>query len=244
VRIGTQSAQTRAPRRGSVKRRVAGGPIPTQGGVVRARAGGADPPVTDANLPFGPALGAVEDELPRIFRRQFLRPGDGVVLDGAMHRVWRRGRALRPVFSLLSRFDLLFAETGVDVPARLVIRPTDAGRHRWSRTFAFPHPRRFDATVAYSPEVGRPVELVGPRDCVELAWDVRFDPPGRLVISTESARLIIGRRAFRLPQRLTPCVVAVQEAISDEELSIALVLSAPGIGPIFGYDGRFRLRRG
>jgi hypothetical protein len=238
MRIGTESAQTRAPRRGSVKRRVEGGHSPTQGGAVGGLAR------FEPDSPFAPVLSAVEDELPPVFRVQFLRPGDGVVLDGAMRRVWRRRRALRPLFSLLARFDVLFAETGTDIPARLTIRPTDGGRQRWQRTFAFPHTRRFDATLAYSRELGRTVELVGPRGCVELAWDVRFDPPHRLLIRTESARLLVGRRAVRLPACLVPCVSAIQEAISDDELSIELVVAHPALGPLFGYDGRFRLQDG
>ncbi len=192
--------------------------------------------------PFAAVLGAVEDGLPPVFRAQLLRPGDGDVLEGSMRRVWRRRRALRPFFSLLARIDVLFPETGTDIPARLAVRPLPGGGHRWERTFAFRRPRRFDATLAFSPELGRIVELVGPAGCFEMAWNVRFEPPARLLIRTAGARLRIGQYALRLPAALVPSVTVVQEAVADGELTVDLVVSHQALGPLFGYDGRFRLR--
>lgn len=236
MKLGTKSAQKRALRAGSVKRRVEGGASPTQGGAMGLRSRDA------GSSPFAPVLGPVESELPPVFCAQLLRPGDGIVLEGSMRRVWRRGRALRPLFSLLAHFDVLFPETGTDVPASLLIRPLAGGGHRWERTFVFPRPRHFDATLAFSPELGRIVELVGPGGCIEMAWDVRFEPPARLLVRTAGARLRVGRHAVPLPDALAPCVAVVQEATAEGELVVDLVVSHVAFGAIFGYDGRFHLR--
>jgi hypothetical protein len=39
-----------------------------------------------------------------------------------------------------------------------------------------------------------------------------------------------------------PSVTVVQEAVADGELTVDLVVSHQALGPLFGYDGRFRLR--
>jgi hypothetical protein len=195
--------------------------------------------------PFAPVLAERADELPPVFRDQFLtrlEPGSRLVLDGTMDRVWRRRRWLRPLFSLLARADLLFPETGRDVPARLVIDSTSGTSHRWRRTFDFVRTRRFDATMTYDPVLRRVVESLGR---VEIAWRVEFQPPARIEIVTGRARLRLAGFALTLPGWLTPAVHAIEDAdpARTDALHVELSLGHPWLGPVFGYGGDFRLRR-
>jgi hypothetical protein len=185
--------------------------------------------------PFAPTLGAAP--LPAVFRRQFLsrRP---VVLEGRMDRVWRRRPWLRPLFSALALGDVVFPETGEDVPCSLEIRRVRGGQ-AWLRTFAFVRERHFDAVVAWDGARGLQVERFGP---LELDWHVRFDPPASLRISSGRARLRFGALRLPVPRVLTPDVEAVEHALSRHDLHVEVVMSHRLFGPLFGYGGTFRLR--
>ncbi len=121
--------------------------------------------------PFAPVLAGHAD-LPWAFREQFLlAQGGRLRLQGTMRRVWRRHRWTWPLFALLARMDILFPETGENVPATLTIH-AEANRHCWRRTFAFPRRRAFDADMCWSAELGAVVERLGPADLIEMVWQV------------------------------------------------------------------------
>src|SRR5438876_600609 len=81
----------------------------------RSRAADDDQVGTRAG-PFAPVLGGYRQCLARPLADQFFG-ADGahrVRLDGTMHHIWHRHVWLRPLFSLLARFDILFPESGCD----------------------------------------------------------------------------------------------------------------------------------
>jgi len=200
---------------------------------------------------FGPVLGRYFGELPAVFRAQYfpeLDSGERVVLEGQMRRVWRRGRWLWPLFWLASWFEMLFPETGRDVPVRVVIsRSTRKGEavHTWRRRFAFPRERRFTSRMVYDRHLGRIVELVGPGELLGVAWEMRFEPPGALELSADRWVLRLGRWALSLPSWILGTGYAIQQAdtLSDDGFSIDLTISHPLLGDVFGYEGTFCLRR-
>ena len=192
--------------------------------------------------PFAAALGPCAAELPRVFREQFLLPAGRVALEGEVERVWRRHRWLRPLFAALARADILFPETGSEIPAILVIEPCPAG-HTWCRGFRFGHIRRFDATLAFDARADRVIELFGPRGILGFVWEVRFRPPSRIEVwSTDVVVRVCGRRLL-LPRWLCVEGRAVEVATpAGDGLRIELVVSHAWLGPVFGYEGDFRLR--
>jgi hypothetical protein len=194
--------------------------------------------VSSAVSPFAPLL-ASEPELPAVFREQFL--GESGLLEGRMDRVWRRGRLLRPVFSALAAARLHFPETGHDVAARLRLSLDDEGRQHWERDFEFPRLRQFDAVLARDRELGL-VELLGPGGRVAMPWEVRFVPPGTLVIEGRTAFLRVGRRWLRLPCPLVPTVRVVERAVGASRIHVDLVVTHSRLGAVFGYEGTFELR--
>ena len=192
--------------------------------------------------PFAAALGPCAAELPRVFREQFLLSAGRVALEGKVQRVWRRHRWLRPLFSALARADILFPETGSEIPAVLVIEPCAAG-HSWCRGFRFGRIRRFDATLAFDARADRVVELFGPRGFLGVVWEVRFCPPRRIEVWSTEALLRVGGRRIPLPRWLCVEGRAVEVATATGDgLRIELVVSHAWLGPVFGYDGEFRLR--
>ncbi|NIU25893.1 DUF4166 domain-containing protein, partial [candidate division KSB1 bacterium] len=80
--------------------------------------------------------------------------------------IWHRPEWLKPFFWILSWFDMLFPETGKDIPASMAIRGGYNQRqepyHLWYRTFFFPKPRYFNAVMAFNPTADRVVERLGP----------------------------------------------------------------------------------
>jgi hypothetical protein len=207
-------------------------------------------PLDSLPSPFAKALAGHAAELPPAFREQFLlAPEDqhAMLFEGCMDRVWHRPAWLWPVFWLLTRPNILFPETGADVPATMTIVAGRDGHgqshQRWDRTFAFRTPRRFDAIMGYDSERGQIVELFGRRELLEIAWDVRFHPPDTMEIVTHRVALRLGCRRLPIPRSFCVSVRAVERAVRDDMITIKLRLTAPLLGTIFGYSGAFRLRR-
>ncbi len=199
--------------------------------------------------PFAPFLATATWSLPAPFRQQFLLPADAVwrvLLEGSMD-VWHRPRWLRPILRLLARWDVLYPETGANVPTRMLIAAARDRRgravHIWRRTFAFASERRIDAELAYEPSLDLVVEWMGPRNCLEMAWQPRFLPPQSLEIRAELRAIRIGWLRLPLPRLLRVSARAVDTALSDDRLRCDLVVSHPLLGPIFGYAGDFRVSR-
>lgn len=193
--------------------------------------------------PFALALAPFREDLPDVFHAQFLGPDPGrvVVLSGTMREVWHRPRWIAPVLSLLARSNMLFPETGRDIPASLTIEALPDGRHSWRRTFSFRRVRRFDALIASDLERGV-VEQIGARVRFEIGWRLRHDAD-RLEIETTQAALCLGGRRASLPRALTPRVRVVEEAHPRlaGAIRVELVASHPLLGAFFGYSGTFRL---
>src|SRR5574341_979702 len=129
---------------------------------------------------FDPVLGDRLEELPAVFRAQYFPElsSEGVVLEGQMRRVWRRGRWWWPLFWLASWFEMLFPETGWDVPVRVDISSSTRNGevvHTWRRRFAFSRERRFTSRMVYDRRLGRSVELVGPGGVLGVVWEMRFE---------------------------------------------------------------------
>ncbi len=187
--------------------------------------------------------------MPQPFRNQFVEPinfGDAVILIGTMDEVWHKPRWISPLLWLSSLVNMLFSETGRDISAKLVITPigTQDGRsiQRWRRTFRFPRPRRFDATLIYDPTRGALIEALGPGGLLETDWSARFEPPDCLVIESTNAFLRLPLFRLPLPALLVPSVRVVQTAHGDppDTVSLNFLMRHPLLGEVFGYRGTFR----
>jgi hypothetical protein len=207
-----------------------------------------------AVAPFSPLLEPIATQLPLSFREQYLIPVDApyqVVLGGHMARVWHRPAWLWPVFWFLARGDVLFPETGENIPTTLIITatrdPNGIPIEIWQRTFHFPHQnrRRYTSTMRYDPGTKCVVELQGPGNIFQEDAQVRFTPPATIEWRTVASTLRIGRLRLQLPRRAWISAHIVQQAdLARVDTShITLTLTHGLLGPIFGYEGTFRVAR-
>jgi hypothetical protein len=209
-------------------------------------------PTIPSGSPFSPVLAAHIQALPAVLHDHYLVTADAsyrVVLDGTMDRIWHQPAWLWPFFWLLTWLDLLFPETGQNIPATMIVtgHRTSVGQayQTWDRTFAFPKLRHFDAIMTYDPAHTCVVEHLGPAHLLRMTWDIRFCPPAAIEIVTTGCAFHLGRWRVALPQFLYPSVHAVETAVLDrnDTIHIDLTMAHAWLGPIFGYAGIFVLRR-
>jgi Domain of unknown function (DUF4166) len=127
-----------------------------------------------------------------------------------MYQIWRRHGWLRPMFTMLAWADILFPETGRDVPVSLTIEPDGQGGDIWRRTFAFARERRFTATMVY--EGSDIIERLGRRGMLQVPWHLRVQSSDAIQITTGETRVRIAGLRLRFPRWLRFKVDALQRA--------------------------------
>jgi hypothetical protein len=172
-------------------------------------------------------------------------PDERVVLEGSMERVWRRGRWLWPFFWLASWSEMLFPETGENIPVSVYIRHLSA-RHIWRRVFRFPNgrTRTFTSRMEYDKRFRQVIEVVGPGGIVAIAWEMRFEPPATLRLDAAGWVLRLGPLRMRLPDWLLGSGRAIEVADLEAPgvIRIDFTVSHPLLGDVFGYAGEFTVR--
>jgi hypothetical protein len=156
-----------------------------------------------------------------------------------MRRVWHRHHWLKPFFALLAWADIFFPETGNHIPASMVIAQAPNGV-AWRRTFWFPRVRRFNALM--TAEADAVLERVGPGGVLEIPWAVRLLQPDLIEITTRRLMFHVGPVRIPVPAPMQVVVRVVERAI-DDGVQVDLLLRHRLLGPIFGYDGSFRVQR-
>lgn len=199
------------------------------------------------NSPFESVF--AQDNLPPAFQRQYLLSVDSdqmAFFDGNSDRVWHRPAWLWPFFWFLSLFNIIFPETGTNIPAtmRLTGRRDAQGQpyHNWDRTFRFAIPRYFKAVMAYDQKRQCVVEHFTPMHLLSMVWDLRFTAPAHLEIITRTCTLNLGKLQIPLPRLLHPHVHVIEDALDDDTIQMSLTMSHPLLGDIFGYEGTYKVK--
>lgn len=211
---------------------------------------------TSIASPFGPSLEPHIEALPPAFREQFLLSPEApyqIVLEGQMHRIWHRPRWLGPLFWTLGKFNILVSETGENISTRVVIaagRDTHGQPYQtWKRMFRFQKPRYFNTRVVYDPHVQRAAECVGPAGVLRMVDDVQFHPPAMLEMNVYAWVLQLGRWRLQMPRGLGRWLFMVVHTLQRADDShgdtfhVDLKVSHPLLGPVFGYEGTFQIKR-
>src|SRR5579875_3275333 len=205
-----------------------------------------------SHSPFFPVLAGAVEELPGVLHDQYLlQPEDPyrVVLEGTMDRIWHRPFWLWPFLRLCALFDILFPEQGSDIEASMIVEgrhdKQGGGAQTWNRTFWFRKPRQFNATMVFDLCLARVVERMAPFGILEVIWNVAFEPPDTIRIETCGMRVGMNRLRIMLPRWASVEVRVSETALleSNETIEVTLALRHPSLGEIFGYTGRFRVRR-
>jgi hypothetical protein len=164
-----------------------------------------------------------------------------------MRRVWHRPWWLTPLLWLAGHAGMLFAEQGRNVPVSLTITGSrdGAGRpvQRWSRRFRFRTVRRFDTFVSYDAERGLIVDRVGPGRLLAMESLMEWRTTGELVMWNTGWSLRAGAVRIGLPSSLLGSVIGVQTVhpSGSGRMGIAMRMSHPLLGEIFGYEGTVQL---
>ena len=195
------------------------------------------------------ALGADFDRLhPEIQGRFALSStrGHGSVGVGVMEEIWRAPGFPRPFLAFGTWRNIMFPETGRDVPFTIENWPyvDRFGRETvtFVRTFELPtRRRRFDATMVWSERRGCVVDYLGTHQ--HLAADVHLsvDDAGGLRLRTGEQRFYERGVAFSFPMALSGRG-DVREWFDDDAgvHRIEVTVRNDRFGRLFGYRGWFR----
>jgi hypothetical protein len=189
---------------------------------------------------LGPDFARLHPELQRRFGVG-LDSGEACIGEGVMHRVWNAGLAVRPFLSLGSLRNILVTDTGRDVPFRIENYPYTDSYGRETVTFVRTFPlSRFDATMIYDEAGARVVDYLGTHQHLATPLALSVDERGGLVIRSGPQRLLEGPLAVRIPAAATGTAL-VTEQYDDRagRFRIAVTVSNPLLGRIFGYWGSF-----
>lgn len=192
------------------------------------------------------ALGPSFDKLhPEIKRRYGLTSADDqrCVGRGRMRSV-RHHALARPVLWGLARRNVLFPESGTDVPVEVRTTPFRDGAGTetlaYVRAFDVGSTRRFDAYMTYDPDHECVLDYVGShRDfIVELYPSVTDD--GGMQIRAGTQWVSLFESSVRIPSSLQ-LGIDVHERYDEatERFEIEVEVRAPILGTVFAYDGWF-----
>jgi hypothetical protein len=184
---------------------------------------------------------------PALQQRFGFATDDGIacVGTGVMESIWRGPAFTAPFLHLGATRHILFPERGDDVPFTIENYAYRDGFGRetvtFVRTFRLPRrPRRFDATMIYSPTRGGVIDYLGTHQHLAVDLDLRVDAAGGLWIRSGGLRLHEGPLGLRIPALLRGDAT-VHEWYDDaiDRFHIDVEVRNRTLGPLFGYRGTF-----
>ncbi len=158
--------------------------------------------------------------------------GEGVYEDAGL-----RAPLLRPLFAMLGRGNVAFAEHGEDVQFTIRNTPGPGGVLHGVRAFAFPTATRrmFDTMRVVR---GRLIDRVGSRGRVEVELDLVVSE-GLMRMQSRRVALRVGGVRMPLP-RLVTLVIEERASASDQASQhVDVRMTTPLLGEIYGYRGSF-----
>lgn len=208
--------------------------------------GNGGPPVTGV---YGLALEeAAADLHPKVQERYGEDSGPGVVTVGRGEMDVASGTLALPALYAMPSQNLLFPETGTDVPFTVTSAEyrTDAGHQvlGMRRTFEFDGTvRHFDSRTLWDAEGERLLDYLGSGGHLVSELDPRVED-GALVVEGGRQWLRVGGRYLRLPGALA-AEVSVRDHYDDatERYGVQAELRSPLAGEIVAYDGTFTQER-
>ncbi|WP_367131332.1 MULTISPECIES: DUF4166 domain-containing protein [Streptomyces] len=197
---------------------------------------------------FQRAMGSDFDRLHPQLQRRFsvgLDSGEACTGTGTMDEILHGRSFVRPFLALGGSRNILVPRAGRNVPFVIENVPyrDSYGRETvtFVRTFRFPgRPRRFDATMVFSPDRGCIVDYLGTHQHLASDLHLTADRAGALVIRSGEHRFREGPVDARVPQLIAGDAVA-RESYDDEAgcFRIEVRVSNRRFGLLLGYRGTF-----
>ncbi|MGI5284705.1 DUF4166 domain-containing protein [Nonomuraea polychroma] len=170
-----------------------------------------------------------------------LDSGEACIGKGVMSRVWNAGLLVRPFLSLGSRRNILVKDAGRNIPFQIENYPYVDSYGRETVTFVRTFPGgRFDATMIYNDTRAQVVDYLGDHQHIATPLALSVDDQGGLIMRSGRQRFLEGPLAFPIPPAATG-TATVSEHFDDRtgRFTIAVTVSNPWLGRIFGYWGSF-----
>jgi hypothetical protein len=191
------------------------------------------------------ALGdAAADLHPKVRDRYALGPDDGYATVGSGRMDITRGTLAVPALYAMTTRDMLFPESGEDVPFTVttVGFRDEAGREALTtrRKFDFEGTsRRFDSTTVWDPGSERLFDFLGRGGLVVSELHPRVED-GALVVEGGRQWARVGGRYIPIPGPLAVDVeVRDRYDEADEQFHVTATVESPLTGHILGYRGAF-----
>jgi len=203
-----------------------------------SNAGPLEPECCNASV-YQRVLGVAFDDLDGQLRTYFgpIPAGFVGVGVGRYAEVGLRVRALRPLFALLGRCRIAFAEHAVDVPFTVQNVPGSQGTLNATRTFEFATATR-EMSDSMRAVNGKLVDRIGAHGEIEIELEAHVRNG---TLHLESRGLALRILGIRLP--LPPIVKVNLREEADSGGSriqhVELKITMPGLGQIYGYHGTF-----
>lgn len=166
---------------------------------------------------------------------------------GTMDKVWYGRPYTLPFLYIGTWRNIMFPQKGERVPFTIenYAYLDSFGRETvtWIRTFRFgPIERRFDATMIYSEERARIVDYLGTHQHLAVDIELSVSEKGGVRLRSGEQRFYERGIGFRFPM-LFSGVADVHEWYDEEcdEFKIEVQVTNPVWGPLFGYNGRFKV---
>lgn len=207
-----------------------------------------DDTTTDLSI-FARALGEDFGRLQPQLQRRFgvsVAAGYGCVGSGVMREIRKGPWWVRPFLLLGATRNIMFPESGEDLPFQIDNYPYTDGFGRETVTFVRTMEigrgkrRRFDATMIYSEAAGRVIDYLGTHQHLAVDLDLSVTAEGGLRLVSGEQRFYEGRIAFRFPAFFTGR--AYLNEYFDEAIQryvIDLEVRHSRFGLLFGYRGEF-----
>jgi len=194
-------------------------------------------------------LGSDFDKLhPKMQQRFSMSSENGLTMigTGKMERIWNAGFHVLPFLHFGTRRNIMFPETGQDIPFSIenYAYKDSFGRETvtWIRQFHFAKKtRHFDATMIFSEKENRIVDYLGNKQHLAVDIDMKVNPNGSVTIQSGNQRFYEGPIAFRFPEMFSG-KAEVNEFYDEAEdiFRISVKVSNKTFGDIFGYNGFFK----
>ena len=195
------------------------------------------------------ALGLEFERLhPQIQRRFGLTSESGMAAigRGVMDEVWHGPPYTLPFLYVGTWRRIMFPERAHNVPFTIenYAYRDRLGRETvtWLRTFETARRRRFDAYMIYSAKRNCIMDYLGSHQHLAVDIQVSVDERGGVHLRSGEQRFYEGSIAFRFPM-LFSGIADVHEWYDDatEDFRISVRVVNRTWGPLFGYQGRFRV---
>lgn len=193
-------------------------------------------------------LGEQFQQLQPMLRKRYALPiGKTFKATGIMKKISGGPKWLQPLFLLGTLWKFLFPEQGENIPFT-IINTSQVGANgekqiHWERIFHFPKRKRyFNALMSLNMEKNVVKDYLGEPSLFysELVFFVSEE--GHMKIESRKQRFVLGFIEIPLPKFLQGCVQVTEYYIEESDVfSIHVVITNPLIGPLFEYEGEFRV---